>query len=85
MSQSMHCRPSSLMGVMDPLVAFYADRATWTFAMTIESEIEAAVTRLPKTAKESAHAKARQRVIDQYLGIDQANAPQRFRSPSSTR
>ena len=83
MSQSMRCRPSSLLGVMDPIVAFYTDRAAWTFASTIEQEMEAAVTRLPKNAKDKAHQNARQRVLDAFLGIEESKQPQRFRSPGS--
>lgn len=85
MSQSMHCRPSLLMGVMDPLTAFYADRACWTFAMTIQNEMEVAVTRLPKNAKDSAHDRARQRVLDEYLGIEEEETTSRFRSPGLTK
>jgi hypothetical protein len=86
MSQDMRCRPSSLMGVADPLVAFYADRAAWTFANAINSEMEAAVTRLPKNAKDSAHQRAKQRVLDQFLGFtEEAKAPGRFRAPKITR
>lgn len=85
MSQAMKCRPSDLLGVDNSLTAFYVDRATWTLASTIESEMETAVTRLPKTAKEQAHHKARQRVLDQFLEFEAAAEPGRFRSPSSTR
>lgn len=81
MSQSMRCRPSSLMGIDDTLTAFYADRATWTFATTIDNEMEAAVARLPKNAKDKAHQRARQRVLDAFLGIEEAAQPERFRSP----
>lgn len=86
MSQDMHCRPSSLMGATDPLVAFYADRAVWTFAKSINEEMDAAVTRLPKNAKDAAHQRAKQRVLDQFLGYEEeAKAPGRFRAPKITR
>lgn len=84
MAQDMHCRPSDLLGMIDPLIAFYVDRATWTFASTIRQEMEAAVTRLPKNAKETAHRRAQQRVLDQYLG-HQEQRPSQFRAPSNVR
>jgi len=82
MAQDLRCRPSSLMGVTDSLYAFYLDRSIWTFASTINAEMDAAVTRLPKSAKESAHRRARQRVLDQYLGYEEQSAT-RFRAPST--
>jgi hypothetical protein len=81
----MRCRPSSLLGITDPLVAYYTDRAAWTFANVIEQEQEAAVARLPKTAKDKAHQRARQRVLDAFLGIEEAEQPERFRSPGVSR
>jgi hypothetical protein len=85
MAQAMHCRPSNLMGIKDPLTAFYADRATFSFAKTIENEMDAAVTRLPKNSKEAAQQRARQKVLDQYLGYETVSQPSRFRAPSSSR
>lgn len=84
MAQDMHCRPSDLLGMTDSLVAFYVDRATWTFASVIRQEMDAATTRLPKNAKESAHRRAQQRVLDQYLGHQEVEVS-RFRAPSNTR
>lgn len=62
-------------------MAFCIDRAVWTFANAIETEQTAATKRLPKTAKESAHDRARQRVLDKFLGVELATEPGRFRSP----
>jgi hypothetical protein len=39
------------------------------------------VTRLPKSAKATAETRARQRVLDQYLGVVVAEETTRFRSP----
>lgn len=83
MAQSMRCRPSSLLGIADPIVAFYTDRAVWTFATTIENDMEAAAERLPKNAKEKTQQRAKQRVLDAFLGIEDAQQPERFRAPSS--
>lgn len=80
MSQDMRCRPSSLLGVLDPMVAFYSDRAIWTLASAIRMDQESAVARLPKSAKETAHARAEQRILDQYLGVESSSQPERFRS-----
>jgi hypothetical protein len=81
MSQAMRCRPATLLGVTDPLVAFYLDRACWSFASTVEREQETAVNRLPKNAKDAAHTRARQRILDQYLGVEEIPSD-RFRSIS---
>jgi hypothetical protein len=43
--------------------------------------MDQAEKRLPKTAKDSAHERARQRVLDEYLGIEAAKTPARFRAP----
>lgn len=80
MSQRMRCRPSSLLGIPDPFVAFCTDRAVFTLAATIENEQDTAENRLPKNAKDSAHTRARQRVLDEYLGVQLSEHPERFRS-----
>lgn len=79
MSQTMRCRPSSLLGVTDSYVAFCVDRASWSLAAAIEEDQNAAESRLPKNAKDAVHTKARQRVLDQYLGIEASEEPNRFR------
>jgi hypothetical protein len=79
MSQSMRCRPSDLLGVKDSWAAFCTDRATWTLAMTIQSEQDEAERRLPKTAKDTTRDRVRQRVLDEYLGYDSSESG-RFRS-----
>ena len=83
MSQAYKCRPSELLGVTDSLVAFYTDRAAYTLASEIENEMELATKRLPSNAKEAAHTRARQRILDSYLGIEDSAQPNRFRSPAS--
>lgn len=80
MSQKLRTRPSSLLGVVDPLTAFYVDRAVFSFAGEVEEEMDAAEKRLPKNAKDAAHVRARQKVLDQYLGVESSEQPQRFRS-----
>lgn len=82
MATEMHCRPSALLGVTDPWVAFCTDRAVFTFASTIRQEQDEAEARLPNNAKDAAHTRARQRVLDQYLGIELSETPSRFRSVS---
>jgi hypothetical protein len=77
----MRCRPSILVGISDPLVAFYTDRAIWTFATAIQEEMEAALNRLPTSAKDKARQRAQQRVLDTFLGVEEVEQPQRFRSP----
>lgn len=79
MSQSLRCRPSSLLGITDPWSAFCTDRATWTLAMTIQAEQDEADRRLPKTAKETTRERVRQRILDEYLGNDPVQSG-RFRS-----
>lgn len=82
MAQDLRCRPSTLLGVTDSWVAFCTDRAIWTFASTIRNEQDEAESRLPKNAKDAAHTRARQRVLDDYLGIESSEMPGRFRSVS---
>jgi hypothetical protein len=81
MSQSLRSRPSGLLGITDTFVAYCLDRAVWLFARSVESAQEEAVTRLPKSAKATAETRARQRVLDQYLGVVVAEETTRFRSP----
>jgi hypothetical protein len=81
MSQSLRSRPSELLGVSDPFVAYCVDRSIWTFAQTVEKEQNDAETRLPKNAKDATKTHARQRVLDRYLGIETAKTPGRFRDP----
>lgn len=80
MGQKLGTRPSTLLHVTDPWVAFCVDRALYTFASGIESDMDDAEARLPKNAKDSAHIRARQRVLDQYLGVDPSEQSDRFRS-----
>lgn len=83
MAERQRCRASTILGVTDPYVAFCVDRATLTLIGEIETAQEAAEKRLPKNAKDAAHVRARQRVLDQYLGVELADAPGRFRSPNA--
>jgi hypothetical protein len=83
MAEKMHCRPSTLLGVQDPALAFCVDRATMTLASAIEAEMDARTKRLPDNAKAAAHDRARQKVLDEYLGVELADEPQRFRTPNS--
>jgi hypothetical protein len=82
MAQKMTCRPSALLGVVDTWVAFCTDRAVFTFGSTIENEMDEAENRLPKDAKTAAHTRARQKVLDEYLGVELAETTGRFRSIS---
>lgn len=81
MAQAMRTRPSTLLGVVDSWVAYCFDRACWYFTNAIEQAQSEAENRLPKNAKDSAHTKARQRVLDLYLGIEASEQADRFRSP----
>lgn len=81
MSQAYHARPSQLLGVSDDTHAWMVDRAVWTFARAVENDQEVAVGRLPKNAKPSTQDHVRQRILDQYLGIDAA--PGRYADPAS--
>ena len=80
MAMKLRCRPSALLGVTDFWVAFCVDRALFTFGTAVENEMDEAEARLPKNAKEVAHRRARQRVLDEYLGVDPAEQPERFRT-----
>ncbi len=80
MAQEMKTRPSALLGVTDSWVAFCVDRASFTLAACIREDQDVAENRLPKNAKDSAHIRARQRILDQYLGIESSEQPDRFRS-----
>lgn len=80
MSQTLRCRPSELLHLTDPLTAFYTDRALFTFAANIENDQEAETSRLPDNAKSSAHTRARQRVLDRYLGVEASEQKGRFKS-----
>jgi len=82
MATELHCRPSALLGVTDSWVAFCTDRAVFLFASTIRNEQDEAEARLPKNAKDAAHTRARQKVLDEYLGIELAEQSGRFRSVS---
>lgn len=83
MASRMKCRPSDVLGITDSYVAFVIDRATLTLINAIEDDQQKAVNRLPDSAKAAAHQRAQQRVLDQYLGIELADAPQRFRAPTA--
>ncbi len=76
----MRVRASAVLGIADPLTAYCVDRALWTFARVIEEEQEAATKRLPKNAKDTTHARARERVLEKYLGIEMSEKG-KFRSP----
>jgi hypothetical protein len=79
MAKTLNARPSSLLGISDPFIAFCTDRACYTLATLIENDMDEAENRLPSSAKSTAHTKARQRVLDQYLGTSEVIAPGRFR------
>jgi hypothetical protein len=83
MAEKMHCRPSAVLGVQDPALAFCVDRATMTLVSAIEGDMDARTKRLPDNAKASTHERARQKVLDEYLGVELADQPQRFRAPNT--
>lgn len=82
MAQDLGVRPSAVAGIDSRFAAaFYFDRALWTFAKVIEDEQEKAVSRLPTSAKEKAHVRARQKVLDRFLNTEPTAEAGRFRSP----
>jgi hypothetical protein len=85
MASTLHVRPSELLGVSgtEPR-ALFLDRAVMYFGRTVEADQEAAEKRLPKKASEGMRQSVRQRVLDQYLGIDSATVPGRFRDPATS-
>jgi hypothetical protein len=80
MAQSFSTRPSELAGSPDVFTAFCLDRAVWTFGRGVETAMDEAENRLPKSAKDKTRQNTRQRVLDRFLGVDQATAG-RFRNP----
>lgn len=82
MARGLRCRPSALLGITDSWVAFCTDRAVFTLASAIEQDQDEAESRLPKNAKNAAHTRARQRVLDDYLGIESSEQSGRFRAVS---
>jgi len=76
MSQAMQTRPSELVGLFDPLVKFYFDRAVWSFGSLVDSEMERASEK-SKTTK-SATAK-RMMVLNKYIAGDTRG---RFKDPA---
>lgn len=83
MSQAYHVRPSELLDVSNGYHGFTVDRAVWSFASAIENDQEIETGRLPKNASATMTSHVRQRVLDRYLGIDQATAKGRFRDPGT--
>ncbi len=58
-SQKMRCRPSDLLRLSDGVLAYYFDRAVWTFGSAIQSEMDEA----ERKSKSSKSLPARQRMI----------------------
>jgi hypothetical protein len=78
LARDLRVRPSAVLAITDGFVAFCVDRALWVFSSCIEQDQEEATRRLPENAKPQAHQKAKQRVLDRYLGTD---SMAKFRSP----
>lgn len=78
MSRALRCRPSSLVSVSNPVVAFMLDRAVTRFG----EELEAAVREATDGAKTNSAAKSKaQRVMNKWLAAE--GSAGRFRDPAA--
>lgn len=73
-AQSYSTTPADLLGVEDPLIYFYLNRAIWTYCARVESELE--------SASNSGKSKSRQSmavnmVLHRWLGLGQFANPSR--------
>ena len=78
-SKEFRCRPSELLHIDEELIAYYLDRAVYTFGRAVESDLDAAGQSRGKHKKSEAQvAMARQQVMARWLGTQQyQNPPQR--------
>lgn len=84
MAQAFRSRPSELLGVSGSFRAFSVDRAVWTFGTAVEGAMDDAEKVLGNKAKPAMITQARQRVWDQFMGINAAEVPGRFRDPATS-
>ena len=77
-AKQFSCRPSEILGVDDQPMAFYFDRAVFTFGQALETELDKAGESRGKTKKTAGQvALARQQVIARWLGA------QKFADPAN--
>lgn len=76
MSQAFHARPSELLGVTNPVTAFYLDRAVHGIGAEIEGEMEMAVENVKST--KDAHRQS-QAILNKWL---RSSGGARYRDPA---
>lgn len=74
MAKSYSCRASELLGVQEPLVAFYVDRAVAAFGSLVDKEIEEAKNRKGSDAQRQMRVSM---VIHRRLGAGSFASPPR--------
>ena len=79
MSQKIQTRPSDLLGLVDPLVRYYFDKAIWTFGSLVEADLHQvdSKSKNPKTA-----AQKRRMVLQNWIPAKQETVKGRFKDPA---
>ena len=77
-AKAFRCRPSELVGYVEPIKAFYFDRGVWMFG----TEIDNALATADQNAKNPKFARAaRARVLANYLRGGESTG--RYRDPAT--
>lgn len=81
MSQSLRTRPSDLYGIHDELLAYFFDRAVYTFGTAVEADVREA----SEGSKDNAQAKRKAMLrLNVWLTDPEPevqSAPKKFRDP----
>lgn len=82
--QAYKCRPSDLLRLENPLIAYYLDRGIWFFGSYVQREVDIAGQNAVKGVKAKANREAlengaRQRALAKLCGEDIKNTSVGFR------
>lgn len=85
-SQAFRTRPSELIGLEDPLIAYFLDRGTWFLGTYVEDRVDAAGRNAVKGVKNKKNAEALQngarlRTLDKLLGGGDSSVQRKFKDP----
>lgn len=85
-SKAMHCRPSSYLGLSDPMVCYYFDKAVYHFGSLVDADLNEAENTKGKKVSDKTIAGRKQNVLNKWMpppaSPDGSPARGRFKDPA---
>lgn len=75
MAKDYHCKPSDLLSIRSPILAYYLDRAVYIFCQRLQQELDNVANK--KSRSEAQQVMARGHILKRWLGLNETVAPPR--------